>query len=134
MQGLSHDNIIFLQKSEKIIICVGQTILTKVESNDGSSISKIKVSEDGDSLIYITEKGSVIHFDINKEKSEILVNNINIENFIDILRMKTEYIVLCKETINTLSNLKVSFLFKIDICRNFLIIELNIYKIINNFF
>ena len=88
-----------------ITVCNGKKIPAKIESQHGKIIN-INLYENAKKLIYMTESGSVVIHDMSSEQSMQLSKLDSVDNFIDILQIQENYLVLCRGENN---KLQVSF-------------------------
>ncbi|OXU28229.1 hypothetical protein TSAR_009640 [Trichomalopsis sarcophagae] len=105
MANLGEDNTVFLKTlPNTITIYNGNNELTKIESLHGK-ISSINLSNDAKKLIYMTELGSVVIYEVATAELRKISQLDSVDNYIDILELQDNYFVLCRTADN---NMQVS--------------------------
>lgn len=96
MGKLGQENKVFLKTlPSAITVYNGKQELTKIESPHGKIIS-INLSNDAKQLIYMTELGSVVIYEVATGKSQKISQLDSVNDYIDILELQGNYLVLCR--------------------------------------
>lgn len=96
MENFGKDNVVALKSSPNMItVFNGKKTMTKIESVHGR-IVRLNLYDHAKKLIYITESGSVVLYNISTEQSDKILQLDSIDNFIDILQVQGNFMVICK--------------------------------------
>lgn len=97
MENFGKENIVALKSAPTMItIYSGKRIMNKVESICGR-ILKLDLHDKAKKLIYITESGSVVLYNMSTELSSKIFQLDSIDNFIDILQVEDNFMMICKD-------------------------------------
>ncbi|CAB0035159.1 unnamed protein product [Trichogramma brassicae] len=102
MNTIGEENMVVLKTSP---ITITTSNGKKIESVHGKIIS-MKLNEDSSKLIYLTESGSVtttvcvVLYDMITEQSSLIAKLDSLNDFIDVIQIKGDYMVLCKANNN----------------------------------
>ncbi|KAL7297703.1 hypothetical protein TKK_0008740 [Trichogramma kaykai] len=116
MNTIGEENMVVLKTSP---ITITTSNGKKIESVHGKIIS-MKLNEDSSKLIYLTESGSVtttvcvVLYDMTTEQSSLIAKLDSLNDFIDVIQMKGDYMVLCKANNNLQVWLNTKISKKID--------------------